>query len=75
MGILWRDVLTWMVLEFLLNVTCYIITEHQLKKLLYDKIGLDQKKIQKQTSRAILVRKSLKKTPLKKAPYLEKTTD
>ena len=75
MGILWRDVLTWMVLEFLLNVTCYIITEHQLKKLLYDKIGLDQKKIQKQTSRAILVRKSLKKTPLKNAPYLEKTTD
>ena len=52
-----------------------IITEHQLKKLLYDKIGLDQKKIQKQTSRAILVRKSLKKTPLKKSPYLEKTTD
>ena len=52
-----------------------IITEHQLKKLLYDKIGLDQKKIQKHTSRAILVRKSLKKTPLKKSPYLEKTTD
>ena len=68
-------VLTWMVLEFFLNVTCYIIKEHQLKKLLYDKIGLDQKKIQKQTSRAILVRKSLKKAPLKKSHSLEKTTD